>query len=124
MGNIWTAKPQNPKNRTLGNYAHAIVYDEPIDFHDKNRPKTKARPQIQIVNTLDRKDQKKGVRKRMRNREKKHPAPPEPKIRSPAKRKGFKKKVVAPPQVANLDDQTEEEKHEKIPKSSELKRRH
>ena len=42
MGNIWDgppAKRQNPKNRTVKNYIHAVVYDEPIDYHDKNRPK-------------------------------------------------------------------------------------
>ena len=95
MGNIWNApkpKLQNPKNRTLGNYLHAIVYDEPIDYHDKDRPKGN----IQIIRKRknmvtpqpnapfpDRKEQKKGVQKRMQKREKKHPAPPDQKTGSP-----------------------------------------
>ena len=54
MGNIWDGpkpKLQNPKNRTLGNYIHAIAYDEPIDYHDKDRPKGSRNTQgkIQIV---------------------------------------------------------------------------
>ena len=140
MGNIWdgpAAKPQNPKNRTLGNYLHAIVYDEPIDAHDKGRPKyLRGRPQVQIVrknkNVVpqegapfpDRKNQKKGVRKRMMERETKHPTPPEPTPRSPKKTKALKKNLQkAPPQVPNLDDQTAEEKKKKIPDSSLLNER-
>ena len=135
MGNIWDAPKKNKKKErsersrhsSLGRYIHALVYNEPLDYHDKGGkpPKTRAGREIQIVNTApsDRKEQKKGVRKRMRIREEKHPPPPEPKIRSPAKRKGFKKNVKPPPQVANLDDQTEEEKAEKIPPSSELNER-
>ena len=133
MGNIWDAPKKNKKNkkkersRSLGNYIHALVYNEPLDYHDKGRKQPKTRPgrEMQVVNTAppDRKEQKKGVRKRMRIREEKHPAPPELTIRSPAKKKGFKKEHSAPPQVANLDDQTEEEKAEKIPPSSELNER-
>ena len=133
MGNIWNGpkpKLQNPKNRTVGNYLHAIVYDEPIDYHDKDRPKGN----IQIIRKRknvvtpqpnapfpDRKEQKKGVRKRMQQREKKHPSPPVIDLRSPEKRKGLKEKTQkAPPQI---DDQTPEEKTEKIPKSSLLNER-
>ena len=132
MGNIWnvpTPKRQT-KTRTLGNYLHAIVYDEPLEYHDKDRPKGN----IQIIRKRkgivtpqqnapfpNRKEQKKGVRKRMRERDKKHPAPPDQQSRSPEKRNGLKDKIQkAPPK---LDDQTEEEKTEKIPKSSMLNER-
>ena len=155
MGNIWDgppAKRQNPKNRTVKNYIHAVVYDEPIDYHDKNRPKHLGRRgSIQIVRKKgvmvpaqnapppDRGHQKRGVRKRMMNREKKFPKPPVIDLRSPEKRKGLKKKTVidlrspekrkalkkktAKPQVINLDDQTPDEKKEQIPESSKLNER-
>ena len=128
MGNVWG-------NR----YIHAVAYNEPVGYHDKDRKKTKTKKatpkgQIQIVNVTQPpgergkpqkvpKEQKKGVRKRMQAREKKHPAPPEQKMRSPVKKKGFKQNTKTRPPVINLDDQTEEEKAEKIPPSSELNER-
>ena len=129
MGNIWDAakkslpEPQKRKQRSAGEYLHAVIYDEPLGFHDKkgipDRGKTRAMGVDSTSATT--KEQKKSVRQRMGRREKKHPSPPEPKIRSPVKRKGLKKKTE--PQVPGLDDQTEEEKHEKIPKSSQLNER-
>ena len=44
-------------------------------------------------------------------------------MRSPVKKKGIKENTKARPPVINLDDQTEEEKAEKIPPSSELNER-
>ena len=104
MGNIWDAakkslpEPQKRKQRSAGEYLHAVIYDEPLGFHDKkgipDRGKTRAMGVDSTSATT--KEQKKSVRQRMGQREKKHPSPPEPKIRSPVKRPG-------------LDDQTEEE---------------
>ena len=129
MGNIWDAakkslpESQKGKQRSAAEYLHAVIYDEPLGFHDKkgvpDRGKTRAMGVDSTSATT--KEQKKSVRQRMGQREKSHPSPPEPKIRSPVKRKGLKKKTE--PEVPGLDDQTEEEKHEKIPKSSQLNER-
>ena len=114
MGNVWG-------NR----YIHAVAYGEPVGYHDKDRKKTK-KPARTIGPRKPQKvpkEQKKGVRKRMQAREKKHPAPPEQKMRSPVKKKDLKKNTKTRPPVINLDDQTEEEKSEKIPPSPELNER-
>mgnify|MGYP001309044488 CR=1 FL=1 len=119
MGNVWDVAartlPENPKSnrkRTVGDYVHAVVYDEPIDFHDKKgqgpekSPRRRGAMGVDSTTVRD-KNQKKTVRRRLRDREKKHPAPPEPQIR---KTKGLKKKTKV---VIDLTDQTEEEKAER-----------
>ena len=107
-------------DQSISRYVFSLFKTVEYTEGGANTKKTKTRPrETQMVVAPNPKEQKKGVRKRMRIREEKHPSPPEPKIRS----KGFKKNVKPPPQVSNLDDQTEEEKTEKIPPSSELNER-
>ena len=107
MGNVQQrTKRKNRKegeDKLLDRYTKAFVYDEPFTWDGKNTEGMTRR-------------QKRLVKKRLKKRAKLHPPPPMVKERAiPAERE------VIP--VPNQDDQSEDEKLEKIPKSSELNER-
>ena len=127
MGNVWG-------NR----YIHAVAYNEPVGYHDKDRKKTKTkkatpRGQIQIVNVTQPPGErgkpqkfpksKKKCPKEDASSRKKAPGTTGAKNAVSREKKGFKQNTKTRPPVINLDDQTEEEKAEKIPPSSELNER-
>ena len=107
MGNVQQRtkrkKRKEGEDKVLDRYTKAFVYDEPFTWDGKNTEGMTRR-------------QKRLVKKRLKKRAKLHPPPPMVKERAiPAERE------VIP--VPNQDDQSEDEKLEKIPKSSELNER-
>ena len=125
MGNtsvkIGKKKPKETtkEDREFDRYVESFLYD--LTYDPKNPLKGKVVPT---------KKQKKGVRKRMKERNKKHPSPPEivatPKIKTPKVPLEQKSVVIEKPKkqtVIHLDDQTTDEEEEMIPKSSELNER-
>ena len=105
MGN---AAPSKKQEQRFDDYTEAFVYDKPFAWDAREIDKGTA------------KKQKQGVRKRMRKRAEEHPEVTQTPIKEPKTLSKVQKNVEV---VAKRHDQTEEEKHEKIPKSSELNER-
>lgn len=125
MGNASTkigkkkAKETTKEDREFDRYVESFLYD--LAYDPKNPMKGKVVPT---------KKQIKGVRKRMKQRNKKHPSPPEIVTTPIPKKKGVPPEkttvVIQKPKKQtkiHLDDQTEEEEEKLIPKSSELNER-
>ena len=105
MGN---AAPSQKREQQIDDYTEAFVYDKPFAWDSREIDKGTA------------KKQKQGVRKRMRKRAEEHPEVTQTPIKEPKTLSKVQKNVEV---VAKRHDQTEEEKREKIPKSSELNER-